>query len=204
MGFFFPPISNFSLPLISSRWNQPDYLAIWREKMQPTKCKSSVQRILRPGKGFKVYVALPSLFLLSKLSWEWLDDIIIIHALMADIRLEFPAPWIPLVLLCVASYRLVCSFKIPNSTVLAFKIRIVDCQLSCLPNYIKMSYMQRLYSSFFIFPVHGRHALNLLLFAKHDDGNGILDALSCAEDIWFTVGKVAGDCDVGNHQDQWW
>lgn len=74
-------------------------------------------------------------------------------------------------------------FKIPSNTLLAFKIRILDCHLFCLPSYVKILYMQRLYSSFFLFLVHSKHALNLLLCARHDDGNDVLDALSCAEDI---------------------
>lgn len=115
-----------------------------------------------------------------------------------------PAQWIPLVLPCVASYRSVSDLS-KHQTALCWHLKSEPGIFSYLvyPDYIKTPYTQR-YLLFFIFPVRSRYTLKLLLFAENACDNDILDAFSYAEDIWFMVGKVAGDNDLSNRKDQWW
>jgi len=130
------------------------------------------------------------------------------HVLMRDRRLEFPAQWASLVLSSEASCSMsdcLWPFRLLNGILLAFNIRALYCQLSCLLSNIKSLYMKRLYPLSFVFPVPSRHALNLLLFVKNDDSEDTLGAFNSAESILFIVKKNAiGNSDVGNDKDRRW
>lgn len=106
---------------------------------------------------------------------------------------EFPAQWASLVLLCVASCSMsdsLWSFRLLNGILLAFNIRALYCQLSCLLSNIKSLCMKRLYPLCFVFPVPSRHALNLLLFFKNNDSEDTPGAFNSAEGILFIVKKM--------------